>query len=161
MTDQEPPNESLNLNLTEWHFEAPQFKVHGYHSREYQRPLIHFLHGNGLSCGSYFPFLSHFQPDFDLFLHNIQGHGLSHAGQAFAGYDNTIAICHDVIQRHIKPKYDGEIIGMGHSMGGILTLLLAEKYPGLFDRLILLDPVFFPVPFELNVKHFKNYIRSH
>ena len=40
-------------------------------------------------------------------------------------------------------KEDGPLIGIGHSMGGVLTLLAGAKYPDLFSEIILLDPVLF------------------
>lgn len=36
------------------------------------------------------------------------------------------------------------IIGVGHSMGGVATMLAAVKRPELFSKLVLLDPVFMP-----------------
>ncbi len=35
-------------------------------------------------------------------------------------------------------------VGMGHSLGGVLTLFMAAKYPRLFSALVLMDPVIFP-----------------
>jgi pimeloyl-ACP methyl ester carboxylesterase len=43
---------------------------------------------------------------------------------------------------------DGPITGVGHSMGGA-TLMMAELLkPGSFERLIVIEPVIFPPPFE-------------
>ncbi len=40
-----------------------------------------------------------------------------------------------------------DLIGIGHSLGGVMTLLAAVKHPGLFRCLVLMDPVIFPQPF--------------
>ena len=39
------------------------------------RTVIHFLHGNGLSNLTYWPFLKSFEHEYDLFLGSIEGHG--------------------------------------------------------------------------------------
>ena len=39
-------------------------------------------------------------------------------------------------------KIGDVVIGIGHSFGGILTLLAAAKKPELFQNIILLDPPF-------------------
>lgn len=39
---------------------------------------------------------------------------------------------------------DVPVIGMGHSFGAIVTLLAANQSPAVFDRLLLLDPIFLP-----------------
>ncbi len=36
------------------------------------------------------------------------------------------------------------IVGMGHSMGGVVSIMAATKRPDLFSKLILIDPVLFP-----------------
>ena len=36
------------------------------------------------------------------------------------------------------------IVGMGHSMGGVATMYAAVKRPDLFSKLVLIDPVFMP-----------------
>lgn len=35
----------------------------------------------------------------------------------------------------------GDTVGIGHSIGGIVTAIMSNQRPGLFSRLILLDPV--------------------
>ncbi len=41
-----------------------------------------------------------------------------------------------------------QIIGVGHSLGAVVTLIAARKRPDLFRRLILLEPVLFPEYFQ-------------
>ena len=41
------------------------------------------------------------------------------------------------------PKTNSRIFGVGHSLGGILTLLAASKCPNMFHSVILLDPPLF------------------
>jgi len=52
-------------------------------------------------------------------------------------------------QRDLVCRYIGEVIGrpvtlVGHSMGGLISMLVAAARPDLVDRLILFDPAFPP-----------------
>ena len=55
------------------------------------------------------------------------------------------------------------VIGIGHSMGGVTTLLASIKRPDLFSQIILIDPVILPglgtsvmslIPFSIKLKYF-------
>ena len=48
--------------------------------------------------------------------------------------------------RHQK-QTTSKIVGIGHSMGGVMLLRAACIRPELFERLILIDPTFLPEPF--------------
>lgn len=37
-----------------------------------------------------------------------------------------------------------QVVGMGHSLGAVLTMVASAKRPDLFSKLVLLDPVFMP-----------------
>jgi len=41
-----------------------------------------------------------------------------------------------------------EIVGIGHSLGAVVSVMAAKKRPDLFRRLILLEPVLFPQYFQ-------------
>jgi pimeloyl-ACP methyl ester carboxylesterase len=47
------------------------------------------------------------------------------------------------IAESIMSRSSGPLIGIGHSMGGVMTLLMAAAQPNLFSRIILLDPALF------------------
>ena len=49
----------------------------------------------------------------------------------------------DDLQRFISDRQTGPVIGMGHSIGGIVTLRAALRDPSKFRALVLLDPVLF------------------
>lgn len=107
------------------------------------KPVIHFLHGNGFCGLVYWPMLRHFLPDYDLFLQDVQGHGHSDSGPYFYGWNGNAERAHQVWQA-FEPDYaQVEKIAMGHSFGGVLSLLMAAKFPSSFQRLVLLDPVIF------------------
>ena len=50
----------------------------------------------------------------------------------------------DDLLRFLTTGGYGPVIGVGHSIGGIVTLRAAMRDPGKFRALILLDPVLFP-----------------
>ena len=55
----------------------------------------------------------------------------------------------DEMAQHLRSLGLRGLIGMGHSLGGTLSLLAAARHPGLFRALVLLDPVVFPYRYLL------------
>lgn len=105
---------------------------------------IHLLHGTGFSAMTLAAMASQLPNEWPIWLTDVPGHGSS-TQPSFKMPDwqkmaNTIA---DAIYRQANVKEDGPLIGIGHSMGGVLTLMAAHKYPDLFSEIILLDPVLF------------------
>lgn len=120
---------------------TPGFSLRGWRSLPSGKPLIHFSHGNGLCCLAYEPFLTALSRTHDLFLYDIQGHGDSDCGTGFLGWEENARLM-DTIWQDFKQDYaDVDSIGIGHSMGAILTLLRASQFPDTFSRIFLLDPV--------------------
>lgn len=104
--------------------------------------IVHFLPGNGFCGGVYWPFLKRLQPDYGLFLHDIEGHGESDAPAHFSGI-GAVARRVPLVARE-QGLAPGALIGMGHSFGAALTLKVAADNPGLFKALVLLDPIVAP-----------------
>ncbi len=50
----------------------------------------------------------------------------------------------DEMAAHLRDRGAQGLIGLGHSLGSVLTLMAAVRWPGLFRALVLLDPVFLP-----------------
>lgn len=103
---------------------------------------IHFLSGNGFCGGVYWPLLRRLPPAYRVFTHDLEGHGDSEAGQGFSGINTTLARVRAVMAEQGLDR--APMIGMGHSFGGALTLKLAADHPGLFQALVLLDPILLP-----------------
>ncbi len=117
--------------------------VTGWHSQPSGRPVVHFIHGNGYNSLVYLPLLERLAEDYDLFLSDVQGHGASEENGEFLGWNRTSELCEETWQAfaHLwegQPHY-----AMGHSFGGIMSLLMMERDPALFDRAVLLDPIIF------------------
>lgn len=137
----------MSDNLYSHFFHSPlghRLKIHQtFESVEQLRadkPIIIFRHGNGLSTLCYWPFLKYFLNDYELVLIDGQAHGLSDNGRVFAGWDKA---CDEI--RPLLSAYQSQpLIAMGHSFGGILSLLSASRNPQLYQQVIALDPVLFP-----------------
>lgn len=97
------------------------------------KPLIYFAHGNGFPSLCYQQLLH----QLSLFSHCIYLERIGHSQQfpVSENWDHLVQeILHDLQLRADKP-----VIGVGHSLGGILLALAAIKRPELFQHLILLD----------------------
>jgi pimeloyl-ACP methyl ester carboxylesterase len=120
---------------------------------------IHFIPGNGFCGGVYWPFLKRFLPEratapalargYGLFTHDIEGHGDSEAPAHFSGIG---AVARRVPQVAGEQGLAAPLVGMGHSFGAALTLKVAADNPGLFQALVLLDPIVFPTPVWLGMR---------
>ncbi|WP_339339423.1 alpha/beta hydrolase [uncultured Oceanicoccus sp.] len=137
--------------LEPWAFTASDnVTLRGWQTRLSGKPIIYFRHGNGLSGLCYKPMLEQLAPHYDLVIMDTQGHGDSDKGDKISWQQCAI---HGL--EHIEACYSQwnnlwqgagtiPLYGIGHSFGGIMTLLTAGHRPQLFTRTILLDPVLFP-----------------
>ncbi|RLB85398.1 MAG: hypothetical protein DRH26_18350 [Deltaproteobacteria bacterium] len=105
---------------------------------------IHFCHGNSLSAGTYLPFLEKLcSHDLKIYATDIRGHGFSTKENTsqVKNWDIFIKDLAQIVSSITKPP----VIGIGHSIGGYFTYAAAALYPHLFSKLILLDPIIFPL----------------
>lgn len=111
------------------------------------KPILHFVHGNGFACRMYWPFLQHLSQDYALLLHDFASHGKSDTELPFAGWDEIAQRLTDTVD-WLKTQMSEEqaqrpFIGGGHSLGAVISMLASAKRPDLFSRLVLLDPVLY------------------
>ena len=103
-------------------------------------PVFHLLHGNGFCASTLLPFALQLPEHSELLLTDVPGHGRSpNPNHQMPDWQAMAALIGDGLQQRAGQP----VIGIGHSMGGVLTLLLAAARPELFSRIILLDPVLF------------------
>ena len=144
-------------SLSQWRLTDPtnhhDHQIHGYfRAGQNEETPVHFLHGNGFSALTLSGVAAGLPDSWPLILTNVPGHGGSDqpkqrmpdwqgmaASVAAALRQNLTQLCGKATQAH----GDGAVIGVGHSLGGVVTLLAAARYPELFKRIILLDPVLF------------------
>lgn len=138
--------------LIPWEMKVANTVLRGHHSVPSGKPVMHFLHGNGFSGLSYWPFLKQFTVHFDLFINCVQGQGDSDTSEPFWGWNHHALHTAEVWNNFQHLWQDVPKIAMGHSFGGVVSsLMLADKALCMkenivFQKLILLDPVFFTPP---------------
>jgi pimeloyl-ACP methyl ester carboxylesterase len=103
---------------------------------------LHFLHANGYPPKCYQPLFEHLQKQYHVFgmklrplWDNAKQDGLSD----WHPYS-------DDLLRFLSDYEPDPVIGVGHSIGGIVTLRAAMRDPKRFRAVILLDPVLFVPP---------------
>ena len=100
---------------------------------------LHFLHANGYPPDCYKPLFAHLQPHFHVF-------GMHLRPLWPNSNPNEIQDWHpfsDDLLRFLDGR--GPVLGVGHSIGGIVTLRAALREPSRFRKLVLIDPVLFPL----------------
>ena len=128
--------------LVPWTYDVSGgFKLRGHFTPPSGKPVLHFLHGNGFNGLVYEKFLAPLSNHFDLFLSNAQGHGGSDVGKGFTHWDDSAGYFTEVWQHYSSLWNDVPRVGLGHSFGGVNTLLMANNDSMLFDRVIMLDPI--------------------
>lgn len=105
---------------------------------------IHFLHANGYPPACYKPFLELLQTQYHVF-----GMLLRPLWKASHPKEirNWKPFSEDVLQ-FLSSNHSGLVIGVGHSIGAVVTLRAALRDPDRFRALVLIDPVLF-VPYFL------------
>lgn len=103
---------------------------------------LHFLHANGYPPECYTPLLEHLKPTYRLFGMKLRplwdGANKDDLPDWYPYSDDLL--------RFLSDFGSGPVIGVGHSIGGIVTLRAAMSEPKKFRALVLLDPVFFVPP---------------
>ncbi|MDY0249811.1 MAG: alpha/beta hydrolase [Pseudomonas sp.] len=141
------------MNLLPWSYTtSAQVTLRGWHSAPSGKPVLHFLHGNGLCGRVYEPMLKYLSADFDLWLCDIQGHGDSDAGSRFFGWNHNAELAVEAFQAQRSLFGDVPVYASGHSFGGVLSSLIMAKHPQLFKRAVLLDPVVFTPSMQMFIK---------
>lgn len=132
------------LPLLPWSYATEaNLTLRGWHSQPSGKPVLHFLHGNGLCGLVYSPMLQALSEHFDLWLCDIQGHGASDAGEQFLGWNCNADLAMAAFDAHASLWQGVAHYALGHSFGGVLTSLLLAKHPQRFRAAVLLDPVIF------------------
>ena len=129
------PGAGVEIALLEWQSDAPLALLH---------------HANGF-CGALFaPLVERLRPHFHVVAMDARGHGDSSlppegaVGAAFSWdvlRDDLLAVARALLAETGRERI---ALGLGHSFGGTLMLASEGSAPGLFERLLLLDPVILP-----------------
>lgn len=94
---------------------------------------IHFAHANGFPSKTYGKIFSVLENDFEINFLDRHAHN-----PEFPVSDGWEFLKKE-LRTEIETRYDQPIIGLGHSLGGLLHLLVAAEAPALYKQIILLD----------------------
>ncbi len=87
----------------------------------------------------------HLADQFDILWFDLPGHGASDNVTPFVGWNDAAERAHCAAVA--TGLFSGRsVYGIGHSLGGVLTLLSAHRHPQTYKSLVLLDPILFPAP---------------
>jgi pimeloyl-ACP methyl ester carboxylesterase len=96
------------------------------------KPLLHFTHGNSFPAGVYRRFFDGLRDDFDVRAIDMVGHN-----PAFPVSDGWPGLVAELIA-HLE-GYPEPAILVGHSLGGMLSLMAAKQRPDLVRCVVMLD----------------------
>lgn len=97
------------------------------------RDLIHFAHGNGFPSLCYKQFLNCLEQNYDCCSIDKVGHN-----PLYPVEENWQKLVEEILSS-IKSQTNQPVIAVGHSLGGVLSLLAAIEEPSLFKAVIMLD----------------------
>lgn len=105
------------------------------------RPLL-LSHATGFHGYCYLPIADHLSDECTSYALDYRGHG-----DTARPPDWTVDWARygdDALAAALAIAPDGGLVGFGHSMGGAGLLMAAHREPGLFDALIVFEPIVFP-----------------
>ncbi|WP_395407904.1 alpha/beta fold hydrolase [Pseudoduganella sp. UC29_106] len=97
------------------------------------KPKIHFSHANSYPSGTYRQFFDYLGRDFEIQALDMHGHN-----PAYPVHDGWHALVQELITE-LENRYDQPVILVGHSLGGILSLMAAAERPELVRCVVMLD----------------------
>lgn len=101
---------------------------------------LHFLHANGYPPDCYNPLFELLKPHFRVFGMHLRALWPDAKPEEINDWH---ALADDLL-RFLDERKAEPIIGVGHSVGGIVTLRAALREPNRFRGIVLIDPVLFP-----------------
>lgn len=100
-------------------------------------PLIHFAHANGFPPATYRQLLARLAERAHVVAIH---HPPLWPGQSWDDFDDWRVLGVDVIQL-LESLGARDVVGIGHSLGGVATIYAAAARPDLFRALVLIEPV--------------------
>lgn len=96
-------------------------------------PILHFVHANSFPSGTYRAFLAHLRPRYDV--QSLALHAHDPRYPVTGGWEHLAR----ELQDDLQARYSRPVILAGHSMGGVLSLMVAKAHPELVRCVLLLD----------------------
>lgn len=99
------------------------------------KPLIHFAHANGVPSRVYQALFDALKDDFDWIDVPLIG-----TDQRYPVDNHWNSMTQQVIDSIVQKAQGRKVIGLGHSLGAVLTFKASLQRPELFEQVIMLDP---------------------
>ncbi|MBP8099177.1 MAG: alpha/beta hydrolase [Acinetobacter sp.] len=99
------------------------------------KPLIHFAHANGVPSKVYQKLFDLLKDDYDIIFVSLLG-----PDKRYPIDNHWASLTQQVIDSIVQQAQGRKVIGLGHSLGSVLTFQAALKHPELFSQVIMLDP---------------------
>jgi len=115
----------------------------GWCTKQNHEEVIVFVHGNGLAGRVYEPLHQLLAQRYDLLILDLPGHGSS-VPYDFVGWNQTAEHVYQVIQASDDFIAGRNLYSVGHSLGGMLSMLAESAHPNTFKAMAMLDPIMFP-----------------
>jgi pimeloyl-ACP methyl ester carboxylesterase len=103
---------------------------------------LHFLHANGYPPDCYRPLISKLSEQYRVICMRQRPLWPDSRPETIKDWHPLS----DDFLRFLDEHPNSPVIGVGHSVGGIVTLRAALRQPGRFKAVVLIDPVLFPPP---------------
>ncbi|TVU73659.1 MULTISPECIES: alpha/beta fold hydrolase [Cobetia] len=106
-----------------------------------ERPTLAFAHANGFTGACYTSLLAPLAAQFDLLPVDRLAHDPAYpVGRNLTALRDEWLACLDTALGPVTASSHRKVIGVGHSLGGVLNYMAALKQPERFHCVILLDP---------------------
>ncbi len=101
--------------------------------KQMSKPIVHFCHGNSFPAGSYRQMFSELSPHYDIQYLDMHGHN-----PAYPVTTNWPFLVQELIDT-LEARYQEPVILLGHSLGGILSLMASSQRPDLVRCVVMID----------------------
>ena len=99
------------------------------------KPVIHFAHANGVPSQVYQKLFDLLKDEYDIIYVPLLG-----PDKRYPIDNHWASLTNQVIDSIVRQAKGRPVIGLGHSLGAVLTFQAALKRPDLFSQVIMLDP---------------------
>lgn len=101
------------------------------------KPIIHFAHANGVPSKVYTKLFDQLSDDYQIVYVPLIG-----PDKRYPISNHWPHLVDQVIDSVVQQSQGQPVIGLGHSLGSVLTYMASKKRPELFRQVIMLDPPF-------------------